>query len=329
MMASAEAIVFDVGHGNCAIIRDDALVTLIDAARGNTVVRALQRLGITAIDRILISHADNDHVGGLLTLLLDRRIHIRDIYVNSDAEKGRAWRMLRSALADARRRDPQLQIHVGLTMDMSFQGATSRIEVLAPSPEVAMGGVGSTDLHGRRITANSMSAVLLLSIDNVSAALFCADIDDAGLRNLFEEVPQPRAPVVVFPHHGGLPGRADPEAFARDLCNAVQPRIVIFSLGRGVHDNPHPAIIRGVRQAVPGAHIACTQLSTHCSASVPAVAVSHLLDAPAKGLLRNACCAGTLSIRVEKGVVLVGPDLRSHATFVTRNAPTALCRATA
>jgi beta-lactamase superfamily II metal-dependent hydrolase len=153
-MASADALVLDVGHGNCAIIRDDALITLIDTARGNIVVRALQRLDIAAIDRIVISHADNDHVGGLLTLLLDRRIHIRDIYVNSDAEKGRAWRMLRSALADARRRDPQVQVHVGLTMGMNFQSPTSRIEVLAPSPEVAMGGVGyrspRTPYHGEQ-----------------------------------------------------------------------------------------------------------------------------------------------------------------------------------
>jgi competence protein ComEC len=172
-----------------------------------------------------------------------------------------------------------------------------------------------------------MSAVLLVSINNAPAALFAADIDDAGLRNLLNDFPTPRAEVLIFPHHGGLPGRANPEQFATELCNAVQPRIVVFSLGRGVHENPNLGIIRGVRRAVPQAHIACTQLSTQCAAATQHPGASHLLAAaPSRGESQNACCMGTLSVRVDAGTIVVAPQLADHADFVTRAAPTALCR---
>ena len=66
MMDLPELIVLDVGHGNCAVLRDREAVTVIDCPPpATTLVETLEVLDINIIDQILISHADIDHAGGL------------------------------------------------------------------------------------------------------------------------------------------------------------------------------------------------------------------------------------------------------------------------
>jgi beta-lactamase superfamily II metal-dependent hydrolase len=51
-------IILDVAHGNCAILQDTEGTVVIDCAHGYTLIDALQQLGISQVDRIIISHAD-------------------------------------------------------------------------------------------------------------------------------------------------------------------------------------------------------------------------------------------------------------------------------
>jgi competence protein ComEC len=146
-----------------------------------------------------------------------------------------------------------------------------------------------------------------------------------GLECLLVECPEPRARVLVFPHHGGRPARADPEHFAARLCTIVRPDVVIFSIGRGKHATPQPDVIRGVLRATPSAHIACTQLSERCAASLPSSTPTHLNDRPARGRAGNTCCAGTIELTL-RGDASTYTTLRAgHRAFVEREAPTALC----
>src|SRR3546814_4081204 len=88
---------------------------------------------------------------------------------------------------------------------------------------------------------------------------------DIGLDQSLAAVVVLSANVFVFARQGGLPGGSDPAAFARKLLDAVKPRSVIFSNGKGRHDNPRPEIIAPVREW--GCTIACTQLSERCQAA--------------------------------------------------------------
>jgi beta-lactamase superfamily II metal-dependent hydrolase len=97
MMDLPELVVLDVGHGNCAILRDTKAVTVIDCPPALTLLETLERLGISTIDQVLISHADVDHVGGLVNLLED--VIVRNIYINPDADKkSKIWKDTRIAL---------------------------------------------------------------------------------------------------------------------------------------------------------------------------------------------------------------------------------------
>jgi beta-lactamase superfamily II metal-dependent hydrolase len=323
----ADLTILDVGHGNCAVLHDDKGVIIIDACEGDTLFEFLEQRGVTAIDAILISHADMDHLAGVLALMTDSELVIGAVYFNTETNREtRIWQAFRRALSEARKRQATRGC-VALTTDTSadFDRGSVRLEVLAPTPEIAASGAGGQDLDGRRLTANAMSAVVRIVCDGIPEVLLPADLDASGLDRMLADCPEPVARVLVFPHHGGQPARANAFGFAVRLCSAVRPDLVVFSIGRGMHSTPQPAIVGGVRAAAPAAHIACTQLSERCAASLPTRLSTHLDERPARGRIANACCAGTVEIRLGQSDPVYTPARTVHGAFVSRQAPTAVC----
>jgi beta-lactamase superfamily II metal-dependent hydrolase len=319
--------ILDVGHGNSAVLCDGDRTVVIDAGQGVTLVEFLERRGITFIDAVLISHGDADHMGGVVHLLSQRHLTVRAVYLNPDAERRTGiWKNLLETLADARKRH-RVSLRTQLTTETSaeFLLGEVRLDILAPLPEMADVGVGGFDLQGRPLTANTMSAVVRISYGGRAEALLMGDLDFVGLENLLAEQSDIRTRLLVFPHHGGRPGRADAADFAGRVCRAVQPKIVVFSIGRGRHGTPLAEIVNSVREATPGAHIACTQLSDRCAATLPTRPPTHLSVQPARGRPLGACCLGTLEIRFTATEPSFTPDLAGHSSFVQREAPTALC----
>lgn len=194
-------------------------------------------------------------------------------------------------------------------------------EVVAPEPDFALTGIGGTSLTEETLSAHSLNAVIRVSHGDKPLALFCGDLDESGLSQLHEEGVPVMADVLVFPHHGGLPGK-DPETFTATLCEMVRPQVVVFSIGSGRHGTPRPEVITSLRRVLPKVHIACTQLSERCALELPKSHPSHLSDEVALGRDKNHCCAGTLVIFPSP----IQPVLEKHAEFVSIEAPTALCR---
>lgn len=323
----ADLTVLDVGHGNCAVLHDERGTVIVDAGQGDTLLEFLEHRGITEIDAILVSHADADHIGGVLALLSQRDIAVRSVFLNTETLRRTAlWQAFRVALADARTRQTT-SVRIELTTESTAQldRGDVRLEILAPTPEVAASGASGQDLSGRSLTANAMSAVVRVVCNELPEVLLPGDLDVIGLENLLAEHPEPRARVLVFPHHGGRAGRGDTFAFAWRLCRAVQPDVVVFSIGRGKHGTPQPEVIQGVRAGAPAAHIACTQLSERCAAVLPAHPPGHVGDRPARGRAANACCVGTLEVLLGSTDTVCTPALIAHRAFVEREAQSALC----
>ncbi len=323
----ASVSVLDVGHANCAVLQDERGVVIIDAGWGETLLEFLEQQGIEVIDAILISHADADHIAGVLALLTERRILVRTIYLNAEpSRQTQLWAALRVAVQDARARG-EVRVHVELTTESTavFERGDTNLEILSPTPEIAMSGAGGTDLQGQPLSANAMSVVIRIVSNGTPALLLTGDMDDAGLERLLTEIPEPRARTLVFPHHGGRPGRGSAFAFAERLSRAVQPNVVIFSIGRGKHGTPLPEIILGVRAGAPAVHIVCTQLSERCAAVAPAHVSPHLGDRVARGRASRSCCAGTFTMVLSETDPAFTPALVAHGAFVERHAPTALC----
>jgi competence protein ComEC len=320
--------ILDVGHGNAAILKTDDWVAIIDAGPGSSLVQYLIEQGITRIDEVLISHADEDHLAGLVGVLSSGQFSLGRVRLNSDAVKdSKIWMDLAVALDDAARKGA-IDFRPSLTASDSGQfdhGAVS-IEILAPTNFLATRGPGSTDRGGKRITTNSISAVIRIAVNGQRLVLLAGDVDEIGLDELDHVgTADLGAPILVFPHHGGRAGAGDPGAFATRLSQMVQPTCVIFSIGRGIHGTPIPSVVDAIRRHGAQIRVACTQLSEHCAAMTPNSDPAHLNTVFARGRERHQCCAGTLIVDFQRLGTLL-PDATTHLAFIQANAPTSLCQ---
>lgn len=323
--------ILDVGHGNGAVLVDDNGVVVIDAGPGSALLEFLRHEGIDRINVLLISHADKDHTEGIIALLTSKEVLIDHIRLNSDALKGSAlwddllWELNEGHLAG------RVDFDVSLTTKNTgeFDQGSVQVEILAPNLYVAAKGPGGIDRHGRTLTTNSASAVIRLVYNGSPIVLFPGDIDDVGLANLEDDLcrsgSDARAPIIVFPHHGGRPGSDDFVGFAKRICHMASPRTVVFSIGRGAYNTPRPEIVMAIRESVVDVRIACTQLSKHCSSDLPSLEPLHLSPKYARGRERKRCCAGTLVIDLTDTGASIRPLASDHLAFINTYAPSALC----
>lgn len=330
MLSLPDLTIFDVGHGNCAVLHDDNddQVVVIDVPLGDTELKSWLTLrGLQTIEAILVSHADEDHIGGVLSVLTDPEIIVHRLYLNSESQRGtKIWEDLRFAIKDARCRGQGPRVHVELTTENSadFALTTVELEILAPSPELAMSGASGKTPRGRSLTANTMSAVIRVSHPSARGVIFMGDIDGVGLQELLDDSPDLVASALVFPHHGGRPGSTNMRTFAEAIATHVQPDVVVFSLGRGEHATPQPEIVDGVRGVCPSVHVACTQLSERCAAALPGIAQPYLSSDAGRGHPVGAACAGTLNIELTPQG-LMNSQVAGHGRFVDQ-LPQPVCR---
>ncbi|QLE59518.1 MBL fold metallo-hydrolase [Nostoc sp. TCL26-01] len=326
-MDSPELIILDVGHGNCALIRDVNDVMVIDCPPGGTLAGTLEHLAIKEILHILISHTDADHIAGIIDILSNEDIKVHNVHINPDAsKKSDIWTDVRIALQDARKRSGlRFSSELTTTKTGSLNIGSVEIEILAPTPELISGGAGSTDLQRRRLTSNSISAVVGIVHGSHRVAILAADIDNVGFDNLIQDQNNLSADILVFPHHGGKPGGADPKIFAEQFCTVVQPKLIIFSIDRNRFSNPRIEIVEGIISSVPNAHILCTQLSKQCTTTLPSSTPTHLNTLPARGLNSNSCCGGTITIKIN-GSKTNYAEMALHKDFIINQVTSPICR---
>jgi competence protein ComEC len=327
MTAFPKLAILDVGHGNSAVLHDRDAILVFDAGLGNILYEYILENNIQEIEALLISHSDADHLAGAINLLSAPRFRVKSVYLNPDARnQSETFASFRSALRDAKEnRNTQVHTQLNTTISGAFRPGITTVEILAPDPETALSGPGGQDLRGRPVNANNMSAVIRLLVNGKPLVLLPGDMDAVGLSNLVEHYSSLPAKVLLFPHHGGLPGRADPSSFAVELCKLVQPKLIVFFIGRGKHNTPNPTIVEAIMTQCPATHIACTQLSRACASDLPNAQPTHLAKDVALGRSTRSCCIGTIVLPLPNvGETL--PVLNDHRDFVDRFAPTALCR---
>ena len=332
-MASGELIIVDVGHGNCAIIQHGSEAIVIDAPAKPVVARVLDELGIKFIHTLILSHADADHISGSIPLILNRNRPVGRVFVNPDNRTSQSWTRFRQAVATADKEfGSTTKVHpsISTTDSCAVTLAGTTLHILHPQPEMCLTGIGGIDSGGKRVTANNMSAVVLVEHQGERICLLAADADRRSLDRMIEHSADLQAPMLVFPHHGGRAATHETRSFARELVDLVKPSVVLFSLGRGAHGTPRPEVVAGVREAMaqkPAPYIACTQLSRRCAKQLPAE-TGRPIDSRSEGFKDNKCCAGTLTIPLVAGGLAdaFAALEKIHGNFVAKHVPGALCR---
>ncbi|MGW3814237.1 ComEC/Rec2 family competence protein [Streptomyces sp. NPDC005046] len=318
------AQILNVGHGNCSFIHDGPNGVVVDVPAVLPLLEAMDRVGATTVDHLILSHADNDHIKGAAALMAHDEVTVKALWANPDSTKlSDAFIDLLTVAADRHQRG---LLDVCTNLNVGANGALNcgRIGVRILHPGILWGGVGPT--KGKHplgsITSNGMSAVVRIELDGSPAVLLPGDLDAKGFAEMRRAGVDMAAPVLVFPHHGGRSGAADNREFARELARAVRPELVVFSHGRSTFLNPRKEIIDGIRDALGSeVRIACTQVSRACHAA-------SLPDASAReqGAYSKLACAGSLSITATSKGVSWSPGVNRH-NVVVDSLESPMCRA--
>lgn len=213
---------FDVGQGLAVVVRTSSHALLYDAgpafggdwdSGARVVAPALRGEGLGALDLLVLSHEDNDHLGGALTVL-------ESFEVRALASSLPATHPLQALAPGARR----------CSRGERWEWDGVRFEFLHPAAVVP----------GPR--RNDGSCVLRVSASG-HAALLTGDIErTAELDVLNSETVA--SDVLVVPHHGSRTS-SSPEFVA-----AVSPRWAILPVGyRSRFGHPHPQVLERYRAA--------------------------------------------------------------------------------
>ena len=227
--ATLQVAFLDVGQGDGIVIRTPGGKTFLidggssDARRGDlargVIVPALQGLGVTQLNAIIMTHADSDHCNALAGVM--REIPTRlviDGAAGTNAQGDGSGEYSRLRRLWQLQNVPVQAARAGQTLDCG-DGVTLR--VLAPRG--AMKGMSE----------NNRCAVTRLDYGKVSM-LFTGDLETDGENVLLKSDAKLRATVLKVGHHGSR--GASSAAFLK----RVAPRVAVISCGRF---NPygHPA----------------------------------------------------------------------------------------
>jgi competence protein ComEC len=213
-----ELLAADIGQGNAVIVRTANHALLYDAGprysnesdAGQRVLVPLLRALDVRLERVLLSHADEDHTGGAAAVLS----------AQPQAE------LLGTLPADHAllRLRPQTPCQEGLTWE--WDGV--RFDILHP-PE--------RDLAGGARRSNALSCVLRIS-NGRHGALLVGDIERAQEQRLLRAGFALRADVLLVPHHGSKTSSSP--AFVQ----AVAPRWALVQAGyRNRYGHPAPPVL--------------------------------------------------------------------------------------
>jgi competence protein ComEC len=162
----------------------------------------------------VLSHADCDHLNGLLYIL--ENFNVKEVWSNGEASKSSGYRRWRRTIAALQidcpdwKRLPSMKVHRGV-----------RLEILAPPPDFMLRRAGE-----RWRDPNNNSMVVHLSYGDVSF-LFTGDIKAAAEKDLVSRLgsDQLRSSVLIVPHHGSR------HSCTTRFLKAVQPKEAIISAG--------------------------------------------------------------------------------------------------
>jgi competence protein ComEC len=210
----------DVGQGDALVLRaGPGAGVVVDAGPDPAAVDAcLDRLEVTSVPLVVLTHFHADHVDGLAGIADGRRVGAIETTPLADPPDGVA-----DVTAVAR--------GIGLVPARAPYGVPRTVgdltlQVLWPTAQAPTVGPGDGS------TANNASVVLLVQVRGVRL-LLCGDIEPEGQAALARAFPGLRVDVLKVPHHGS-------RYQDLDLLASLGARLALVSVGAD-NDYGHPA----------------------------------------------------------------------------------------
>ncbi len=210
----------DVGQGQSILLEWAGHKALIDAGgvfsnRFDTgrdiVAKVLTYKDFSSLNSIIVSHFDIDHAKGLLHIVKHFNV---DSLIYSQLSKDEE---IRHAILKEAKQNKIKEIQVKTHDKIALKNSNYFLEILSPPQK-------------GNFSSNNASMVLRLSYMNNGiiehSAIFCGDIEKAGLDKLLHENNDIHAKVLVVPHHGAL------DAYHEDFYKKVDPDYALVSSGK-------------------------------------------------------------------------------------------------
>lgn len=225
----------DIGQGTAVLVRTARHSLLFDTGARlpsgmdmgeRVLVPLLRALDVRQLDTLVISHADNDHVGGALSVLAALPVH----ELRSTLDEGHAVRQWERP----RRRGGVPHVPCVAGQHWVWDGV--RFDVLHPT--------GSELEPYRNRSPNALSCVLRVSTKEADArsVLLTGDIEAEQERTLLARAPDLRSTVLIAPHHGSK--TSSTQAFLQ----AVTPQQTVVQVGRrNRYGHPAPEVLARYR----------------------------------------------------------------------------------
>ena len=264
-MSLPNLYVLDVGHGNSTVLETSTGYAVFDAGQRTQLLDFLREKSISQIEYVVLSHADADHIGGLVAILSDNTLIIDRVYLNSDSAKStKIWNSLIYALNESKQSGrlkqiiPQATTNLGNSLSFEDVG----VDILAPKETLAL---NSRLISGKQLSANALSVVVRIVFDNDKAVLLAGDIDLIGFKEMLKNPPILDAEYLVFPHHGGLPDRQNVVEFVDILCSTISFKHAIFSIRQNEISFPREEVLHAISKFDSNIRFITTQRSENPS----------------------------------------------------------------
>jgi competence protein ComEC len=221
----------DVGQGDAALVRSPAGRTLLidggdsqdDAAR--VILPALREWGCRQLDMLVITHPDQDHIGGLPYLV--ESFPVNQVVLTGQVHTTATYEQLLTLIRD--KTIPAIKARRGGMLNLD---AAVSLAILGPDNAAV-----------ERDDTNNASVVLRLTYGTVSI-LFTGDAEEPEEEAILANWPDVHAQVLKVAHHGSR--SASSPAWLR----AVSPEVAVISVAAGSpYTHPHPEVLNRLIQA--------------------------------------------------------------------------------
>lgn len=216
----------DVGQGDATLITSPAGRTLlIDGGRSQAdaervILPALRATGNRALDMVVVTHPDQDHIGGLPYLL--ESVPVGQVVLTGQVHTTRTYERLLTLIRD--RRIPAVKARQGVRLDLD---PAVDVAVLAPDDAAVAGD-----------DTNNASIVIRLTYRDF-VALFTGDAEAIEEETILRSGVDVRAQVLKVAHHGSR------SASGERWLQAVAPRIAVISAaGDNPYQHPHSQVLQ-------------------------------------------------------------------------------------
>ncbi len=214
--------VLDVGQGQCLLLQSDGKTFLIDCggssdtASADKAAETLLSQGIDALDGVIVTHYDRDHVGGIACLLT--RIRADTVYLPALKDEEGFGTKIKGAFDGST---------VLVSEDFSLCYGSTQISVFAPE---------SYNL------SNDSSLCVLFQRENCDI-LITGDRGSLGELLLLHRTELPQLDVLIAGHHGSAGSTGE------RLLEQTRPKYVMISAGRNNrYGHPSDALLERLDQ---------------------------------------------------------------------------------